>query len=259
MRTCTCPRTPRPRSFTTDKLKGKEKGGGCLWGTFFLLLFFSFCFFFFFFSFRKPFTLHCAASRTAGKIALRARRGGGEGGRVFSPLRGERYDGNYVEKWTMRERGDSLHWRMQRVFCVHVREVDEGEGEGDQGGLFYEDVATERGTMEEFVMEILGREKKLLRSLLSRLFGNKFLTDERFFSIFFFLWMDGILTWRLLLSSSLRFNWINLFVEISLWSIGKIFSKFYTGLEYDENTFVLGIILSRLVLWKIEILLAFFY
>lgn len=187
MRTCTYPRTPRPRSFTTDKLKGKEKGGGCLWGTFFLLLFSSFCFFFFFFSFRKPFTLHCAASRTAGKIALRARRGGGEGGRVFSPLRGERYDGNYVEKWTMRERGDSLHWRMQRVFCVHVREVDEGEGEGDRGGLFYKDVATERGTMEEFVMEILGREKKLLRSLLSRLFGNKFLTDERFFSIFFFL------------------------------------------------------------------------
>lgn len=91
----------------------------------------------------------------------------------------------------MREGGDSLHsrmhWRMQRVFCVHVREVDEGEGEGDRGGLFYKDVATERGTMEEFVMEILGREKKLLRSLLSRLFGNKFLTDERFFSIFFFL------------------------------------------------------------------------
>lgn len=33
----------------------------------------------------------------------------------------------------MRERGDSLHsrmhWRMQRVFCVHVREVDEEEGE----------------------------------------------------------------------------------------------------------------------------------
>ena len=30
--------------------------------------------------------------------------------------------------------------------------------------------------------------------------------------------MDGILTWRLLLSSSLRFkiNWINLFVEIPL-------------------------------------------
>lgn len=91
----------------------------------------------------------------------------------------------------MREGGDSLHsrihWRMQRVFCVHVREVDEEEGEGDRGGLFYEDVATERGTMEEFVMEILGREKKLLRSLLSRLFGNKFLADERFFSIFFFL------------------------------------------------------------------------
>lgn len=47
----------------------------------------------------------------------------------------------------------------------YVREVDEEEGEGDRGGLFYEDVATKRGTMEEFVMEILGREKKLLRSL----------------------------------------------------------------------------------------------
>lgn len=52
-----------------------------------------------------------------------------------------------------------------RLLC-YVREVDEEEGEGGEGGLFYEDVATERGTMEEFVMEILGREKKLLRSLL---------------------------------------------------------------------------------------------
>lgn len=61
-----------------------------------------------------------------------------------------------------------MHRRMH-VFCVtSVKSMKrrEREEKGDRGGLFYEDVATERGTMEEFVMEILGREKKLLRSLL---------------------------------------------------------------------------------------------
>lgn len=55
-----------------------------------------------------------------------------------------------------------------RIFCVTSVKSMKREGrerEGDRGGLFYEDVATKRGTMEEFVMEILGREKKLLRSL----------------------------------------------------------------------------------------------
>lgn len=87
--------------------------------SFLFFFFLSFFFFFFFSFFRKPFTVHCAAWRRApGKIALRARRERRGRGEFF--LRGERCDGNYVEKWTVRGEFVASEDALEdaRIFCV---------------------------------------------------------------------------------------------------------------------------------------------
>lgn len=89
--------------------RGRRREGVAFEARFFFF-FFSFCFFFFFFfSFRKPFTLHCAASRTAGKIALRARRGGGEGGEFF--LR-------FAARGTMEIMLKNERWGRGEIRCI---------------------------------------------------------------------------------------------------------------------------------------------
>lgn len=142
----------------------------------------------------------------------------------------------------------------------YVREVDEEEGEGDRGGLFYEDVATKRGTMEEFVMEILGREKKLLRSLWCFFRAS---LEISFWSMkgsfIFFLFFSSLLFFfslfdRTTMEFQLRFKRI-----IYFWNFSKCYENLFKILYRFgtcENTFARNNLL-RLILWKIEILLAF--
>lgn len=226
------------------------------------LFFFFLSFFFFFFS---PFLgnlLRYIVRRGVahrGKLrCARVGRGGGEASFFFAArgameimLRNERWGGNSLHP--------RMHWRMLESFVLRPWSRWRGRGGGsrwfilwrrgheerDNGGICNGDIGARKKIIEVAVM------------LLSRLFGNKFLVDERFFHIFslfssllfFFSLFD-----RTTMEFQLRFKRI-----IYFWNFSKCYENLFKILYRFgtcENTFARNNLL-RLILWKIEILLAF--